>query len=302
MASGIHLNTTFDGYKFNNTKNIKFENNTLVRCGTYKDSWGSSLAAIDISQNVKNVSFVNTKIYDAWHDGIALKDNIQGIKFENTVIYGSGTAGQKVSGNAGAAIKSSGSPKAEFDNISITNSAYNHNDKPYLFTGSYNGISILNELLYNNLVYEVPGYPETSEIKNDETVMPDNKEETTTDCKSQKESVKESNQETVNNKESNTVEKATQSKPGKVKIKSVKKTKGKMKITLKKLRGVYRYQIKVSTSKKFVGKNTLTKNVKGTKAVFKKINVAKKYYVKARAYKIVEKKRLYGRWSGVVSK
>lgn len=47
-------------------KNIKFENNTLVRCGTYKDSWGSSLAAIDISQNVKNVSFVNTKIYDAW--------------------------------------------------------------------------------------------------------------------------------------------------------------------------------------------------------------------------------------------
>ena len=23
MASGIHLNTTFDGYKFNNTKNIK---------------------------------------------------------------------------------------------------------------------------------------------------------------------------------------------------------------------------------------------------------------------------------------
>ena len=132
--------------------------------------------------------------------------------------------------------------------------------------------------------------------------MPDNKEETTTDCKSQKESVKESNQETVNNKENNTVEKATQSKPGKVKIKSVKKTKGKMKIKLKKLRGVYRYQIKVSTSKKFAGKNTVTKNLKGTKAVFKKINVAKKYYVKARAYKIVEKKRLYGRWSGVVSK
>ena len=308
MASGIHLNTTFDGHKFNNTKNIKFENNTLVRCGTYKDSWGSSLAAIDISQNVKNISFSNTKIYDAWHDGVVVKDNVQGIKFENTVIYGSGTAGQKVSGNAGAAIKSSGSPKAEFDNISITNSAYNHNDKPYLFTGSYNGISILNELLYNNLAYEVPGYPEVSDVtKDEETIKPGDNETTPgndnrNDTGNLMNSGTSSNSETVSNQNDETKKKITKNKPGKVKIKSVKKTKGKMKITLKKLRGVYRYQIKVSTSKKFVGKNTRTKNVKGTKAVFKKINVAKKYYVKARAYKIVEKKRLYGRWSGVVSK
>ena len=35
-----------------------------------------------------------------------------------------------MSGNVGAAIKTSGSPKAQIDNISITNSAYNHNDKP----------------------------------------------------------------------------------------------------------------------------------------------------------------------------
>ena len=84
-----------------------------------------------------------------------------------------------MSGNAGAAIKSSGSPKAEFDNISITNSAYNHNDKPYLFTGSYNGISILNELLYNNLAYEVPGYPEVSDVtKDEETIKPGDNETT----------------------------------------------------------------------------------------------------------------------------
>lgn len=79
-----------------------------------------------------------------------------------------------------------------------------------------------------------------------------------------------SNSETVSNQNDETKKKITKNKPGKVKIKSVKKTKGKMKITLKKLRGVYRYQIKVSTSKKFVGKNTLTKTLMGQKLVSKK--------------------------------
>lgn len=166
----------------------------------------------------------------------------------------------------------------------------------------------MNELLYNNLAYEVPGYPEVSDVtKDEETIKPGDNETTPgndnrNDTGNLMNSGTSSNSETVSNQNDETKKKITKNKPGKVKIKSVKKTKGKMKITLKKLRGVYRYQIKVSTSKKFVGKNTLTKNLKGTKAVFKKINVAKKYYVKARAYKIVEKKRLYGRWSGVVSK
>lgn len=88
------------------------------------------------------------------------------------------------------------------------------------------------------------------------------------------------------------------------KIKKVKKlSKKKIKLTFKKLKGIRGYQIKISKKKNFKKKYTITRVVKKNRKVYKikvnakKLKKAKKLYVKARAYKIVNKKRVFGRWS-----
>ena len=89
----------------------------------------------------------------------------------------------------------------------------------------------------------------------------------------------------------------------KTKVKKVIKKKAslaKAKVTLKKLAGV-KYEVRISFNKKFKKKTTITKKVK--KAVFtirsKKIAGKKVLYVKARAYKVVNGKTYYGKWSKV---
>lgn len=94
MASGIHLNTNFDGYKFSNTKAIYFENNVLIRTGTTKDSWKTQLASIDIQGNVKNIVFKNNSIYDTQSVATRTVNNAN-IMFDNTKIY-SGGAGYTI--------------------------------------------------------------------------------------------------------------------------------------------------------------------------------------------------------------
>lgn len=79
-----------------------------------------------------------------------------------------------------------------------------------------------------------------------------------------------------------------------------KKSAKKASIKIRKVTGATGYQIKLSTSKKFKkGKNTITKNFKKNKFTVKKLKVNKKYYVKARAYKKVNGKKIYGKWSKV---
>lgn len=90
MASGIHLNTNFDGYKFENTQKIYFENNVLVRTGCQKDCWGAQLAAIDIQGNVKNILFQNNSIYDTQSVATRTVNNAN-ITFENTMVHSGGT-------------------------------------------------------------------------------------------------------------------------------------------------------------------------------------------------------------------
>lgn len=81
-------------------------------------------------------------------------------------------------------------------------------------------------------------------------------------------------------------------------INSVKNVKGKKaKVTLKKIKGVNGYQIKYSTSKKF--KKATTKTTKKITYTIKKLSKNKKYYIKARAYRLVNKKKYYGSWSKV---
>ncbi len=94
---------------------------------------------------------------------------------------------------------------------------------------------------------------------------------------------------------------AKASKPKKTSIKSLKKGKKSITVSWKKVKDVKGYQVKVATDKKF------KKNVKSayvgkqskTKATVKNLKAKKKYYVKVRTYKIVNKKKVYSSWSNV---
>ena len=96
---------------------------------------------------------------------------------------------------------------------------------------------------------------------------------------------------------------STKVKLGKTKIAKASKKKNvkKIKLTLKKIKGAKGYQVKVSTSKKFKKKTTVTKTIKKiTNTVnIKKLKVVKKYYIKARAFSKTKGTTSYGKWSKV---
>lgn len=96
---------------------------------------------------------------------------------------------------------------------------------------------------------------------------------------------------------------STKIKLGKTKIAKASKKKNvkKIKLTLKKIKGAKGYQVKVSTSKKFKKKTTVTKTIKKlTNTVnIKKLKVVKKYYIKARAFSKTKGTINYGKWSKV---
>ncbi len=84
-----------------------------------------------------------------------------------------------------------------------------------------------------------------------------------------------------------------------VKSATKKKAAKKVKLTLKKLKGV-KYQVQISKSKKFSKKNILVKKtMKKVRFTLtsKKINKKKKLYVRVRAIKVVKGKTYTGKWS-----
>ena len=86
----------------------------------------------------------------------------------------------------------------------------------------------------------------------------------------------------------------------KVAIKKVSRTKNnrKIKLKLKKVAGVTGYEIRYSTSKKFGKKGTKTIKVKKAAKTLGKLK-KKTYYVKVRAYKVVDGKTYISDWSSV---
>lgn len=74
--------------------------------------------------------------------------------------------------------------------------------------------------------------------------------------------------------------------------------------TWKTVSGATGYEVAYSTSSKFTSKTTkkvTIKKAKTTKTTVKKLKKGKKYYVKVRAYKTVDGKKIYGAWSAVKS-
>jgi hypothetical protein len=103
-----------------------------------------------------------------------------------------------------------------------------------------------------------------------------------------------------------TTHKCISIKPAKVKYASKKitkkKTSNKVKVSLKKVKYADGYVIKISTSKKFSSKNTITKTVSKTTFTIKskKLKNKKKLYIKARAYTSAsDNSKTYGPWSNI---
>lgn len=97
----------------------------------------------------------------------------------------------------------------------------------------------------------------------------------------------------------------TATKVGKATLKSLKSLKSKQ-VTLvwTPVSGANGYQLKYSTSKKFTDKTTKSvtvKKQKSKKVTLKKLKKGKKYYVKLRAFKTVNGKKIYGSYSKVKS-
>lgn len=86
---------------------------------------------------------------------------------------------------------------------------------------------------------------------------------------------------------------------GKVQKATKKKNSKKVKLVFKKLKNAQKYQVKISFSKKFKKKKTITKLVRKTKVTvqIKKFKKSKRLYVKVRGVNIVGEKRRYGAWS-----
>ena len=71
----------------------------------------------------------------------------------------------------------------------------------------------------------------------------------------------------------------------------------KVKATWKKLTNISGYQIQYAPNKKF--KKAKSKTVKSTSITIKKLKKKKTYFVRVRAYKLVDGKKVYGKWSAV---
>ncbi len=90
-------------------------------------------------------------------------------------------------------------------------------------------------------------------------------------------------------------------KAKKVVVKKAKAAKKALVVTWKAVKNVTGYQIQISTNKKFK-KNKKTVTVakkKATKKTIKKLKSKKKYYVRVRAYKVINGKKVYGKWSKI---
>ena len=159
------------------------------------------------------------------------------------------------------------------------------------FWGSVSNATISNIHMYANAYSMViPPYKTIEE----ETPLPDNENENSNSGGTQIQPTPSDNPQpkpTVTVK----VKKAT--------LQSVKNTKGKkLTVKWKKISGVTGYEIQYSTSKKFAKSKTKTAKIKKastTSKTIKKLKKGKKYYVKMRAYKKVNGKVYYGKYSNV---
>lgn len=84
-------------------------------------------------------------------------------------------------------------------------------------------------------------------------------------------------------------------KPGRTKITKTKVGKKKVSVKFKKVKGAAGYRIKYSLKSNFKKAKTVT--TKKPKVTIKKLKKGKRYYIKVQAYKVVNGKKVYGKYS-----
>ena len=188
MSSGIHLNTTFPGHKFNNNQGITFQNNVLIKTGSVKGGWGEEFGAVDMDGEVKNITLTNTFIYDAQHDALHFGNGISNITFNNLTIFGAGTDGQQGNYSSlphlGAAIMIYGSIQSmNVNNITLANIACKGTKYGSEDIGNYinlRNVTINGETDLDKTPYDYPPGPKIGTINVDGTVPePDPRASTT---------------------------------------------------------------------------------------------------------------------------
>lgn len=94
---------------------------------------------------------------------------------------------------------------------------------------------------------------------------------------------------------------STSKKPAKVTIKKPQSKKKAVVVTWKPAKNVTGYEIQVATDKKFKKnkKSVKVNKKKAKKKTVKNLKKNKKYYVRVRSYKIVNGKKVYGKWSKI---
>jgi hypothetical protein len=175
MSAGIHLNTIFPGHKFSNNKGIEFSNNILIKTGSVKGSWGEEFGAVDLDGNISNVTFNNTYIFDAQHDGLHFGNEIKDIVFNNLKIYGTGTDGQEGNYSSlfhkGAAIMCYGTVQSvTINGITLANIACkgeNYGSTPLENYININNITIKEENDLGEIEYSYPELQKSGSINTD---------------------------------------------------------------------------------------------------------------------------------------
>ena len=178
MSSGIHLNTTFPGHKFNNNEGITFANNVLIKTGSVKGAWLEEFGAIDMDGDVKNITLTNTYIYDAQHDALHFGNNCNNIVFNNLYIFGAGTDGQQGNYSSlphnGAAIMIYGTVQSmNVNNITLANIACKGTQYGSETLGNYincNNVAISGETDLDKSPYDYPNEPKIGNITVDGTI------------------------------------------------------------------------------------------------------------------------------------
>ena len=176
------------------------------------------------------------------------------------------------------------------------------------FTGEENYVasSTLNCTVSNFVIIPTDEYvEETTTTSSDETTTVTQAETTTVEQEESTTLAAETTTVIPVTQEPTTVTSTTKEpviKVAKAKVKKAvkKRVAKKVKISLKRIKGVKKYQIQISKAKKFKKRNILVKkNVKKVKFTIKskKIKNKKKLYVRARAIKIINGRTYYGKWS-----
>ena len=147
----------------------------------------------------------------------------------------------------------------------------------------------------------IPMKKENADVKPEETPIPTIKPTAApnnTETPNQKMTEKPNEQGIQQQEQTSDITTDTVGKINKIKGLAVKNQKKlKVKAAWKKLTNVSGYQIQYATNKKF--KKAKSKTVKSTSVTLKKLKKKKTYFVRVRAYKLANGKKVYGKWSSV---